>query len=228
MTGLLQLMLLVSTALASEPSSPVCSKFDYEEKLLDKMIRMEFAFEQLSNRMGQDLKDIREEKERLQAVVDVMKDQQKQAERRLVSLMEEVERNQSSTLESVVTESNNTLEQISAAFNDIKDKAIIPSVYFNARSPQTSTLSTGEVIVYKTVETNQGNGYSSTTGKFTSPVQGLFLFHTQTCTPASKYAYLAIVKEGSVLIGSSLYEGNFADCSSSLAFVQLEKKKLSG
>ncbi|XP_052765333.1 uncharacterized protein LOC128206726 [Mya arenaria] len=222
MTGLLQLMLLVSATMASEPSCPTCSKYDYDEKMLERMIRMEFAFEKLCEKVDLNLNNIIAEKERLHAVVDVMKDQQEQAERKLVSLMEEVERNQSSTLDKVVTDSNKTLDQINAAFSNIQDKIASPLVYFHARSPQTTYLSTGEVIIYKKVETNQANGYSATTGKFTAPVPGLYLFFMHTCTHTSKHAFLQIVKEGSVLIASNRYETSYYTCSSSQAFVQLD------
>ncbi|XP_052763211.1 uncharacterized protein LOC128205524 isoform X1 [Mya arenaria] len=230
---------MVSATLASEPPSPACSKYDFEEKVLEKMIRMEFAFEKVLNEnkvvsekmqiafgkfsevMKRDFNTIKEENERLHVIVDEMKNQQEQAERKLVSLMEEIERNQTSTLEEVMTDSNNTLEQISASFNNIKDQIATPLVYFHARSPQTFTLSTGEVIVYKTVETNQGNGYSATTGKFAAPVRGLYLFHIHTCSTTNKYAYPQMVKEGSVLIASYQHGNGNYDCASSQTFVQL-------
>ncbi|XP_052762464.1 uncharacterized protein LOC128205086 [Mya arenaria] len=229
MTGILQLLLLVSATVASEPSCPACSKYDYEEKVLERMIRMEFAFEKVlkenkdvSKTVEQDLTRIKVENERLHATVDALKNQQEQAERRLVSLMEEVERNQSSTLVKIVSDSNTTLEKTIAAFNDIKDQIAIPLVYFHARSPQTSSLSTGEVIMYTTVETNQGSGYNSTTGKFTAQVRGLYIFFMHTCTHVSNHAFLQIVKEGSILIGTSLYDNSYYTCSSSQAFVQLD------
>ncbi|XP_052765494.1 caprin-2-like [Mya arenaria] len=189
MTGLLQLFLLVSTTLASEPSCPACSKYDYEQNLLERMIRMEFTVEQ-------DLTRLKNENKRLSEVVDTLMDQQKHAERRLVSRIEDVERNQTNQIAT-------------------------PLVYFHARSPQTTTLTTGEVILYKTVETNQGNGYSSTSGKFTAPTRGLYLFFMHTCTPSNKFDVLRIVKEGSVLIASVQRDNNNHVCSSSQAFVQL-------
>ncbi|XP_052761729.1 uncharacterized protein LOC128204353 [Mya arenaria] len=212
MTGILQLLLLVSMTVASEPSCPACSKYDYEEKVLERMIRMEFAFKKvlkenkaISKTVEHDLTRIKEENERLHATVDALKDHKEIAERKLVSLMEEVERNQSSTLEKIVSDSNTTLEQTIVAFNDIKDQIATPLVYFHARSPQTSSLSTDEVIVYKTVETNQGNGYIATTGKFTAPVPGLYMFFMHTCTRPNTYGYLQILKEGSVLIAIKQY-----------------------
>ncbi|XP_052761738.1 uncharacterized protein LOC128204362 [Mya arenaria] len=232
MTALLQLLLLVSVTMASEPSCPSCSKYDYEEKVLERMIRMEFAFENVlkenkavSETVEEDLTRIKEENERLHATVDVLKDQQEQAERRLVSLMEEIEINQSSTLEKIVSDSNTTLEQTIAAFNDIKDKIVTPLVFFHARSPLTNTLSTGEMIVYKTVEINLGNGYSSTTGKFTAPARGLYLFLMHTCTPPNANAYLHMMNEGSVVMGSARYNVGHYTCSSSQVFVQLDAGK---
>ncbi|XP_052761712.1 uncharacterized protein LOC128204337 [Mya arenaria] len=212
MIGLLQLLLMVSATLASEPSCPACSKYDYEEKMLERMIRMEFAFEKLGEKVEQSLNNIKDEKERFL----------EQAESKLASLMDEAKRNQSSKLQKFEVDSNNTLEQAIAALNDRKDASATPLVYFHAHSPQTSTLSKGEVIVYKTVKTNQGNGYSSTTGKFTAPARGLYLFFMHTCIAPNKTAYLQIVNEDSVLIASFHYDKTAHTCSSSQAFVQLD------
>ncbi|XP_052761728.1 uncharacterized protein LOC128204352 [Mya arenaria] len=220
MTGLLQLLLLVSVTVVSEPSCPACSKYDYEEKVLERMIRMEFAFEKVlkenkavSKTVEQDLTRIKEENERLHATVDALKDQQEQEERRLVSLMEEVERNQSSTLEKIVSDSNKTLEQTFAAFNDIKAYGV-SNCYSTGVLPR--SLSTYQHPGH------QGNGYSATTGKFTAPARGLYLFLMHTCTPSHKYVFLQIVKEGSVLISSGQYDTDSHTCSSSQVFVQLD------
>ncbi|XP_052761744.1 heavy metal-binding protein HIP-like [Mya arenaria] len=157
---------------ASEPSCPACSKYDYEEKVLERMIRMEFAFEKV-------LKENKIESETV--------------EQDLTRIKEENE------------------HQIAT-----------PLVYFNAYSPQTSSLSTGEVIVYKTVDTNQGDGYSSTTGKFTAPARGLYLLVMHTCTKSNNYANLHMLKEGSVLIASVYFDKDASHCSSSQVFVQLD------
>ncbi|WAR16136.1 hypothetical protein MAR_030730 [Mya arenaria] len=240
MTGFLQLLLFVSTTLASESSCPVCSKYDYEEKLLERMIRMEFDFRKVltenkvvSETVEHDLTKIKKENKRLYGEVDALKAEHEQAERRLILLMEDVVRNQNITLEQaerrlvslmedVSTNSNNTLERISAAFDNITDQIATRSVYFHAHSPQTSTLSTGEVIVYERVKTNEGNGYNATTGTFTAPAQGLYLFIMQKCSPPNKYSYLQIMKEGSGLLTSAHYDEDNHSCSSSQAFVQLD------
>ncbi|XP_052761713.1 uncharacterized protein LOC128204338 [Mya arenaria] len=212
MAGILQLLLLISVSVASEPSCPACSKYDYEEKMLERMIHMELAFEKLGEKVQQNLNNIKDEKKRFL----------EQAEHKLASLMDEAKKNQSSTLQKIEVDSNNTLEQAMAAFNDIKDQIVTPLVYFNAHSPQTSSLSTGEVIMYKTVQNNPSNGYSSTTGKFTAPVRGLYLFLMHTCTHSKYFALLKMMKEGSVLISTQNYDKDHYTCSSSQVFVQLD------
>ncbi|XP_052786341.1 complement C1q-like protein 4 [Mya arenaria] len=183
MTGIFQVLLLVSATLASEPSCPACSKYDYEEKMLERMIRMDFAFEKLDEKLEQNLSKIKEEKAHLhELIVDDLTDQQKPAEQ----------------------------------------QALIPAVYFQARSPQTSSLTTGEVIVYKTEETNQGNGYSATTGKFTAPVKGLYMFFMHTCTNSHKFAFLQLVKDGLNLIANEKHATSGVTCSSSQVFVKLD------
>ena len=42
------------------------------------------------------------------------------------------------------------------------------------------TLSKHKALIYDRIETNAGNAYNSTTGKFTAPGDGMYVFHTTT------------------------------------------------
>ncbi|WAR16242.1 hypothetical protein MAR_030836 [Mya arenaria] len=189
MTGLLQLLLLVSTALGSEPSRPACSKYDYEENVLERMIRMEFTVEQHLARLKNDNK-------RLSAVVDALMDQQELAERRLASLMEEVERNRITTLEMVVANSNNTLEQISAAVDNLKESTPTchpETIAFYAYLGGNVNLNEHAVIMFNVEETDTRNSYNIHNGTFTAPVSGVYVLSITIYSGTNSYVGAEII-----------------------------------
>ncbi|XP_060589334.1 complement C1q tumor necrosis factor-related protein 3-like isoform X1 [Ruditapes philippinarum] len=80
-----------------------------------------------------------------------------------------------------------------------------------------------EVIVFKSIITNEGAGYDSSTGIFTAPVGGLYQFAVHLCTPISYYTYVGIVHTGNVIVKDYIHGvGNNALCSSVGGVVRVE------
>ena len=57
------------------------------------------------------------------------------------------------------------------------------TILFNAWYPTKLSVSHGDTIVFNQVLSNIGNGYNSTTGIFTAPKRGSYLFNVQACVP---------------------------------------------
>jgi hypothetical protein len=80
-----------------------------------------------------------------------------------------------------------------------------------------------EVIVFKSIITNEGSGYDTSTGIFTAPVAGLYQFAVHLCTPISHYTYVGIVHAGNVIVKDYTHGvGNNALCSSVGGAVRVE------
>ena len=84
---------------------------------------------------------------------------------------------------------------LSVVFSDYNT----PTVVFNAHNVKNLSPPTGQPVVFSSVISNIGNGYSSSTGKFTAPVNGTFIFTVQLCVHTNSYANFGLVLDGTTL-----------------------------
>lgn len=89
-------------------------------------------------------------------------------------------------------------------------------VSFRAWGVVDDSLDPNQIIVYPVVAQNDGNGYDRTTGIFTAPVAGLYLFTVQAMVYAGEFYYHAIVKDSNThLVYSAAYEDSGSPTTSS-------------
>ncbi|WAR30275.1 ECT-like protein, partial [Mya arenaria] len=92
-------------------------------------------------------------------------------------------------------------------------------VLFYSHGPIDMNISSNEKIIYGTVTINRGGGYNSSTGQFTAPHDGLYLFTSQACISPGKGAFTGITKKGvSTVIGQTGVYG--ADATSRVGMEQ--------
>lgn len=72
-------------------------------------------------------------------------------------------------------------------------------VYFHARSPAKVKLDADQDVIFPLIELNEGSGYNSSSGIFYASVAGLYMFSVQYCTMYGQNAWLAIVKNGTLI-----------------------------
>ena len=66
------------------------------------------------------------------------------------------------------------------------------------------------------------NGYDASTGKFTAPVAGLYIFTVNACVKTSQYLNIEIVRDDEPLVASSHFGGTVTKpCFSLQAFADL-------
>ncbi|XP_062598474.1 complement C1q-like protein 2 [Saccostrea cucullata] len=90
---------------------------------------------------------------------------------------------------------------------------------------QGKTLSKHKIFVYDRVETNIGNGYDATSGKFTAPERGVYVIHTTTFSYNRSCSVIELVKNGVVKDVAYADSGNHDDAASASTLTILNLKK---
>lgn len=78
-----------------------------------------------------------------------------------------------------------------------------------------TNLGLGQTVIFESVITNLGGHYHTTTGIFTAPESGMYVFHVSIMTASGKYMVVHIVKDGVAIdrmrtdaIGDSSWESS--------------------
>ncbi|KAH3814838.1 hypothetical protein DPMN_143351 [Dreissena polymorpha] len=221
-------MNVISVAVAKEPSCPACSRYDFEEKLLERVLRNELAIETM-------LKEIRETNVKVESALNLMQGDRKKIEATLDALdkskgdmksqlnnaISSGMTNMSEAVSDLTRNASMTISQIKKETAVLKDQLSIPTVYFHAQYPADVSLDSGQVVVYSSVRVNEGQGYDQNTGRFTVSIPGLYAFTVQSCATSSKNAFLAIVRDGTEIQVAYFHTTTDHQCVSMQAFVKL-------
>ncbi|XP_060559294.1 heavy metal-binding protein HIP-like [Ruditapes philippinarum] len=196
-------VILCLSIVNGEPGEPKClSRFDYDEKMLMKQLRFEDKvqkFEDFINGVkAREAKEKEERDELFAAELDkvtnfqeFMKElkskEEKETEERSKLFAaelhklekykqenaEEVERQKNVTSEMLesVANSKTEFENIHKQINETMKEKVVA---FTMTTPKVGATSGS--MSFTTVVTNEGNGFDTSTGKFTCPVSGLYFF----------------------------------------------------
>ncbi|XP_060592692.1 heavy metal-binding protein HIP-like [Ruditapes philippinarum] len=189
------LFLLTSGRNCEEPR---CSKYDFEEKVLEKMVRMEFQMEQMKSEVEQCVNRVESIKVK---VSDQMTTNQQELEKGFNVRMKEVSNS--------IAIAKAKLREL----QDFKDTAVTPTIAFKARLHVDTTVTTfGQTIVFPTVIFNEGDAYNPNTGKFTAPVSGTYMFSLAFCVYSKKSLVVSIMIEETKYTTSMFYGDANHEC----------------
>lgn len=191
----LVICLLLGSSYGSEQEPRCYSRFDYEEKLLQKTIHTDFQLQEYVRQMDKAMEEIRAHK----AEFNDMK--------------ASIEKVAEDIKSSVTTTTRELIQEIA----EVRESVDTPTIVFNARQAADQSPEKYNVIVLQTVIQNIGNAYDSNTGIFTAPVNGTFMFSIKACKNYQQWTYFRLVvdTQDNVILTISDYQGNAYDTTSS-------------
>ncbi|KAH3693305.1 uncharacterized protein LOC127863110 [Dreissena polymorpha] len=242
-------VIMFGTSVAVEPSCPVCSKYEYEERLLERVLSNELALRNILNKITETQAQVEDTLKAMKAesvkindamhAMDVKKreiDEEMKAS--LQSLRKEVHEKKQDLTDKVdgflvtgvrnltgnVQEMSTIVQSLVAQTSKELDILKGPLVMFHARHLDGQhTYNANQDVVFKTVLVNEGGGYDSNSGRFTASVAGVYMFTVQYCSYSSNWAIPEIVHEGRSLQRSGHNDANYHVCTSMQAFAKVVK-----
>ncbi|XP_045198943.2 heavy metal-binding protein HIP-like [Mercenaria mercenaria] len=194
-------------------SEPECSRFHYEEKTLEKMIKLEILVQKMKS-------DV-ETTEKL--VFDTLQDLTKEREQ-IKHDWENEKEAMKNELKEMKEDNREQMVQYAKEVENIKESASSTAFAFAAELSQSNVqFISGQTFIYKRTILNEGNGYDKTSGIFTAPVKGTYLFTVQFCTPRSDGVGYAIMSDNEEIKRGYIYDSDASSCHSSDAFAVLSK-----
>jgi len=97
------------------------------------------------------------------------------------------------------------------------------TIAFHAHHLQKDSYSPNEPFIFSHVILNEGLGYNQTTGIFTAPVSGLYLFVKQTCGLPDRLLSTYFSLNNNALTKTLLGIEDYQTCASSQTIAQLSK-----
>ncbi|XP_045198942.2 heavy metal-binding protein HIP-like [Mercenaria mercenaria] len=211
MNGVVIVSLFLGNAIFA--SEPECSRFHYEEKTLEKMIKLEILVQKMKT-------DV-EKTEKL--VFDTLQDMKKEREQTKHDWETEKEAMKKELKEMKET-NRKQIGQYAKEVENFKESVSLSTITFAAELDQPNAkFVSGQIFIYKKTILNEGNGYDNTNGIFTAPVKGTYFFTVQFCTPSGDAVGFAIMSDNAEIKRGYMYDGKRNCCHSSDAFAVLSK-----
>ncbi|XP_060554037.1 complement C1q and tumor necrosis factor-related protein 9A-like [Ruditapes philippinarum] len=120
---------------------------------------------------------------------------------------------------------NKTTEVIDTKLKELqilKDQIVTPTVAFKARIKDDTAAPKGQVIVFPVVLFNEGDAYSSETGKFTATTNGTYLFTIAFCVQAKKWLNVDVLVDAVAHTKTTFYGDSNNSCATADTIVVLK------
>ncbi|XP_052787695.1 C1q-related factor-like [Mya arenaria] len=166
---------------------PQCSNYDFQEKLLEKTVRMELHIELLE----------KENKE--------LKNQQLLTQNNYNADLAALNARLGEIEAQILANSLNTEKRIADAADTLTERytngyCTTNKIIFRAKlSKQSLPLTTQQIVVFDTVQENVGNAYNAYSGVFTSQLNGTYVFQFAIGNPTGKPGVMFLKKNSEVI-----------------------------
>lgn len=193
--------------------------------MLEKMIRTEIKFEQIQ----EEFKNLASDYHSTMATIRGIMDEIKTERRHMRDEFHQLNESAISAIEDHLADSKKIFKQnerqIERMSEDMRgmlknetESVLTPIVGFKATGFKTKSPSRGATMVFPTVMFNIQDGYDASTGVFTAPVSGMYLFTTQICTVKGDYISFDINVNGQQLGRGYVQSSNVYPCNTADAF----------
>ena len=99
-----------------------------------------------------------------------------------------------------------------------------PTVIFTSKNLAGKDYKTGDVFKFTTIVSNIGDGYDSSTGNFTAPFTGVYMFTATLCAYSKKSMYAHLIAAGTTLAVTRHYNADaHGTCTSISGVAKLSK-----
>ena len=190
-------------------------RFDYEYKVLQKLLDSEHANKEQNQR-------IEEQNQRIEDLVKKNLDLETKIEAIITESKEST-----ATLQNSLDVSNHAIghltSQVKNLSSSLTDGDQRPFIGFSAYESSSSSSSNGNTIIFKHMRLNEGGFYKTGTGQFTVPVDGIYVFHATLCTYYNKAIYVAFMADEGVLGRFASAAKDYHVCHSGSALARLQR-----
>lgn len=186
----LTIFISISFSLCHIREEPICSKFHYEEQLLEKMVRMEHA----SGLMSEDFKQLTR---KVENALETTRSELNGIERQAQKGLEQYKRQALEELEQYKRQVQAGLDQYQQV---IQGRSPVPQVAFHVLlKNHVNQQGSGSILKFDTIALNIGGAYDVETGRFTAPFSGIFQFTIVIAAGDKKTAAVNLMKENQVV-----------------------------
>lgn len=107
----------------------------------------------------------------------------------------------------------------------LEEKSSPPIVAFSAYNPADWTPQQGQVIVFRNVYMNVGEGYDTTYGIFTASIRGLYQFTAHFCNAPNSAIAFGIYLGDNRIAASTVVDKDYSGCGTATALTIMELRQ---